>query len=128
MANQSAKLDRLFHGLADPTRRAVLRRLAQGEATVSELARPFRMSLPAFTQHLGVLERGGLVRSRKRGRVRTYELAPDAVRPLENWLDEQRRVWSSRLDQLDDYLRLMKALPDQPPVVTDRNHHGKDRP
>lgn len=77
------------------------------------------MSLPAFTQHLGVLERGGLVRSTKKGRVRTYTLTPEALRPVETWLDEQRRVWNARLDQLDSYLQLMRALPDQPPVALD---------
>ncbi|QOJ13472.1 MAG: helix-turn-helix transcriptional regulator [Planctomycetia bacterium] len=104
MANRSATLDRIFHGLADPTRRAVLHRLARGPAPVSDLAKSFAMSLPAFTQHLGVLEASGLVRSRKSGRVRTYSLAPRAFKPAEHWLAQQRRIWESRLDQLDTFL------------------------
>ena len=104
MPKQSATLDRIFHGLADPTRRAVLQRLSRGPAAVSDLAKPFAMSLPAFTQHLGVLEATGLVRSRKRGRVRTYALAPNALRPAEDWLAAQRRMWEQRLDQLDSFL------------------------
>lgn len=103
MPKQSATLDRIFHGLADPTRRAVLQRLSRGPAAVSDLAKPFAMSLPAFTQHLGVLEATGLVRSRKRGRVRTYALAPNALRPAEDWLAAQRRMWEQRLDQLDSF-------------------------
>lgn len=104
MPKQSATLDRIFHGLADPTRRAVLQRLAKGPAPVTDLAKPFAMSLPAFTQHLGVLEATGLVRSRKKGRVRTYALAPEAIRPAEDWLAGQRRMWERRLDQLDSFL------------------------
>lgn len=104
MPKQSATLDRIFHGLSDPTRRAVLQRLSRGPAAVSDLAKPFAMSLPAFTQHLGVLEATGLVRSRKRGRVRTYALAPNALRPAEDWLAAQRRMWEQRLDQLDSFL------------------------
>ncbi len=80
MPNRSARLDRVFQALADPTRRAVLHRLGSGPAPVSELARPFRMALPSFAQHLDVLERSGLVRSRKAGRVRTYRLAPRSLR------------------------------------------------
>ena len=108
MPKQSAQLDRVFHGLADPTRRAVLRRLARGPAPVSDLARAFPMSLPAFTQHLGVLEADGLVRSRKRGRVRTYSLVPGAMKPAEHWLARQRSLWESRLDQLDSFLSTLK--------------------
>jgi len=104
MPKQYATLDRVFHGLADPTRRAVLQRLARGPAPVSDLAKPFAMSLPAFTQHLGVLESSGLVRSRKRGRVRTYSLAPAALKPAEHWLAAQRKLWEARLDQLDAFL------------------------
>lgn len=104
MPNQYATLDRVFRGLADPTRRAVLRRLARGPAPVSDLAKPFAMSLPAFTQHLGVLESTGLIRSRKRGRVRTYALVPGAMKPAEHWFARQRELWETRLDQLDSFL------------------------
>ena len=101
-------LDRIFHALSDPTRRAVLGRLTAGPAPVSELARPFDMALPSFTQHLGVLEDCGLVTSQKRGRVRTYRLSPLPLAEAESWLGRQRALWQTRLDQLDDYLNAMK--------------------
>ena len=106
--NQQAQLNRVFHGLADPTRRAVLERLSSGPAAVSELAEPFRMSLPSFLQHLDVLESCGLVKSRKAGRVRTYQLRPQPLRVAEGWLEKQRAVWNCRLDQLDIYLADLK--------------------
>lgn len=102
------RLDRVFHALADPTRRAVVERLAAGPAAVSELARPFRMALPSFSQHLAVLEECGLVTSRKTGRVRTYKLAPKPLEVAGHWLDSQRAEWERRLDQLDDYLDHLK--------------------
>jgi DNA-binding transcriptional ArsR family regulator len=107
--NQHAgQLNRVFHGLADPTRRAVLERLSSGPAAVSELAEPFRMSLPSFLQHLEVLESCGLVKSRKVGRVRTYRLTPQPLGAAESWLGKQRAVWNRRLDQLDTYLAGLK--------------------
>ena len=109
MPNQQAdQLSRVFHGLADPTRRAVLQRLSRGKAAVSELAEPFDMALPSFLQHLDVLEHSGLVKSRKKGRVRTYQLTPQPLRTAENWLERQRTYWNRRLDQLDAYLAEMK--------------------
>ena len=105
MPNQQAiQLDRVFHGLADPTRRAVLGKLSKGPAAVSDLAQPFNMSLPSFLQHLDVLENCGLVKSRKAGRVRTYRLTPQPLRVAEGWLERQRSLWNRRLDQLDTYL------------------------
>lgn len=104
MPNHCASLDRVFQALADPTRRAVIERLNRGPAPVSDLARPFRMALPSFVQHLAVLERCGLVRSRKAGRVRTYRLAPAPLGAAGQWLDAQRAHWERRLDQLDAYL------------------------
>ncbi len=105
MPNQQAvQLDRVFHGLADPTRRAVLGKLSNGPAAVSELAEPFNMALPSFLQHLDVLENCGLVKSRKAGRVRTYRLTPQPLRVAEGWLEKQRSLWNRRLDQLDTYL------------------------
>jgi DNA-binding transcriptional ArsR family regulator len=98
------QLDRVFRALGDPTRRAVLTRLSAGPAPVSELARPFKMALPSFTQHLEVLEQSGLVRSRKSGRVRTYRLVPRPLRAAEDWVARQRALWERRLDQLDSYL------------------------
>ena len=108
MPARAPRLDRAFRALADPTRRAVLERLARGPAAVTELARPFDMALPSFTQHLGVLEDSGLVRSRKAGRVRTYELAPDGLRAAEQWMARQRALWERRLDQLDALLVTLK--------------------
>lgn len=108
MPNRSAQLDRVFHALAGPTRRAVLERLGRGPASVSELARSFDMSLPAFMQHLEVLEESGLVRSRKVGRVRTYRLSRGPLEKAEHWLARQRALWERRLDQLDEYLEIMK--------------------
>ena len=107
MPNQS-QLDQVFRALADPTRRAVLERLGSGPAPMTELARPFGMALPSFSQHLDVLEDCGLVRSTKVGRVRTYKLAPKKLKAAESWLAKQRTLWEKRLDQLDDYLRQMK--------------------
>jgi DNA-binding transcriptional ArsR family regulator len=108
MANYSIQLDSVFRALGDPTRRAVLSRLSLGPASVSELARPFDIALPSFTQHLGVLERCGLVRSRKAGRVRTYRLVPRPLKAAEHWIAQQRVLWERRLDQLDDYLLELK--------------------
>ena len=108
MPNYQPALDDLFQALADPTRRAVVERLARGPAPTLELARPFAMALPSFTQHLGVLEKSGLVRSRKEGRVRTWELAPGRLATAERWLATRRARWERRLDQLDAYLESLK--------------------
>jgi DNA-binding transcriptional ArsR family regulator len=104
----AARLNRVFHGLADPTRRAVLERLSTGPAAVSDLAEPFTMSLPSFLQHLDVLENCGLVKSRKTGRVRTYQLTPQPLKLAEGWLEKRRAIWTRRLDQLDTYLADLK--------------------
>ena len=101
-------LDRVFQALSHPTRLAVIDRLAHGPAGASELAQPFDMSLPSFMQHLDVLERGGLVHSRKEGRVRTYRLQPKSLKAAEGWMAERRDLWERRLDGLDDYLVTMK--------------------
>lgn len=98
----------MFKSLADPTRRAVLARLCNGPASMSELAQPFRMALPSFAQHLRVLEECGLVRSRKQGRVRTYQVAPRRLKLAQSWLEKQRAVWEGRLDRLDEYVLALK--------------------
>jgi DNA-binding transcriptional ArsR family regulator len=108
MPHQTVGLDLVFQALADPTRRTVIERLVAGPASTSELAEPFDMALPSFTQHLGVLERAGLVTSTKTGRVRTYRLAPAGLQLADRWLAEQRRLWERRLDQLDDFLSTIK--------------------
>ncbi len=108
MPNQSMQLNRVFQALADPTRRAVLERLSSGPAAMGELAQPFDMALPSFSQHLDVLEDCGLVRSSKTGRVRTYRLSPRPLKVAEHWMAVQRAIWGRRLDQLDDFLKDFK--------------------
>jgi len=103
-----APIDAIFRALADPTRRSVVERLSQKPASASDLAAPYRMALPSFVEHMKVLEGCGLVRSRKEGRVRTYELEPNRLKIAEDWIGKQRRFWEQRLDQLDEYLLSMK--------------------
>lgn len=103
MPNQE-QLDQVFQALADPTRRAVLTRLSKGPAATTELLQPFDMALPSFAQHLRLLEECGLVRSHKKGRVRTYQLAPKPLKAAEQWMHKQRSMWEQRLDQLDKFL------------------------
>jgi DNA-binding transcriptional ArsR family regulator len=105
---QSAMADDVFHALSNSTRRKVLEQLSAGPATVSELAAPFDMKLPSFVQHLSVLEQSRLVKSRKRGRVRTYEIAPERFKVVEDWLTARRRLWEARLDQFDRYVKQLK--------------------
>jgi DNA-binding transcriptional ArsR family regulator len=104
MLNRSAALDLAFQALADPTRRAMVERLSLGPASVSELARPLPMSLPAVTQHLAVLERSGLVVSVKVGRVRTCRIEAGALSEAEQWISARRLEWERRLDRLGAYL------------------------
>ena len=113
MLNDSPKLDRAFQALADPVRRGMLARLSRGPASVSDLARPLPISLPAVLQHLKALEASGLVRSQKRGRVRTVRLEPKALSAAESWIAERRREWEARLDRLEDYVAKLKADGDQ---------------
>ena len=107
MLNYETPLDRAFQALGDPTRRAMVERLVQGPATVSELKRPFVMSLPAVMQHLAVLESSGLVVSQKSGRVRTCRINPAALAQAERWIAERRAEWERRLDRLGDYLQAL---------------------
>lgn len=111
MPNQSPQLNRVFQALADPTRRAVLERLGRGPVAMSDLHRPFAMALPSFSQHLDVLEKCGLVRSKKTGRVRTYRLVPKPLEQVEHWMTHQRSIWERRLDQLDSFLSTTKEFP-----------------
>ena len=97
-------VDRIFHALADPNRRVIVERLSRGPASVSELARPLPMSLPAVVQHLHVLEASGVVRSDKIGRVRTCRIEPAALRPVEQWISARRTSWERRLERLGEYL------------------------
>src|SRR5262245_21740140 len=105
---QSAVADDVFYALSNATRRKVLELLSAGPATVSELAAPFDMQLPSFVQHLSVLEQSRLVKSTKRGRVRTYEIVPARFKVAEDWLSERRRLWDARLDRFDKYVKQLK--------------------
>ena len=100
MVNQSSQLDLVFQALADPTRRAMVERMTQGPASVSDLARPFAMTLAAVLQHLRVLEASGLVRSVKEGRVRTCSIDREALSTAEEWIAERRAGWEKKLDRL----------------------------
>jgi DNA-binding transcriptional ArsR family regulator len=104
MLNQDPSLDRVFQALADPTRRAMVERLGRGPASVSELAKPLAMSLPAVFQPLQVLEASGLVRSEKLGRVRTCRIEPEALSAAEQWINARRTGWARRLDRLGVFL------------------------
>jgi DNA-binding transcriptional ArsR family regulator len=109
MLNYSTPLDRTFQALADPTRRAMVERLSQGPASVSELKRPLVMSLPAVMQHLAVLETSGLILSEKAGRVRTCRINPAALVEAERWIADRRMEWERRLDRLGEYLNTLKS-------------------
>ena len=111
MLNDSLALDRTFQALADPIRRGMLARLSHGPASVSELARPLPVSLPAVMQHLKALEESGLVRSEKKGRVRTVRLEPDRLGAAQSWIAERRSEWEAQLDRFETYLSTL-------------NHHG----
>ena len=111
---QSAVADDVFFALSNSTRRKVLEQLSVGTATVSELAAPFDMKLPSFMQHLSVLERSRLVRSKKRGRVRTYEIAPERLEAAEDWLIQRRQLWESRFDRFDDYVSRLQDRESRP--------------
>lgn len=109
MANYEAALDSVFHALADPTRRAVVQRLGQGEASVSELAMRFDMALPSFMKHISVLELAGLIGSTKVGRVRTCRLERKKLAAVEKWFDAQRSIWDDRYQGLDKLLSNMNG-------------------
>lgn len=109
MLNDSPQLDRAFQALSDPVRRGMLAQLSSGPASVSELARPLSISLPAVLQHLKALETSGLVRTHKKGRVRTVTIEPRALSRAECWLAERRKEWEVRLDRFEDYLEPLKT-------------------
>lgn len=111
MLKYSVHVDEVLHALADPTRRGIVEQLGRGPASVSELAKPLPMSLPAVVQHLQVLEACGLVRSKKVGRVRTCRLDLKRLDTVQDWITERHKTWERRLDRLGEYLA---AHPDQP--------------
>jgi DNA-binding transcriptional ArsR family regulator len=104
MFHDSAALDRMYQALSDPARRGMVERLSRGPASVSELAEPLAMSLPAVMQHLHMLEASGLVRSVKTGRVRTCRIEPEALSQAESWIAERRGAWERRFDRLGVFL------------------------
>ena len=116
MVNKQASLDSTFQALADATRRSILAQLTRGPTSVSDLARPLAMSLPAVMQHLAVLESSGLVRSKKVGRVRTCRIEPKALSQAEHWINSRRIEWEQHFDRLGKYLETMK---------TEGEHHGE---
>jgi DNA-binding transcriptional ArsR family regulator len=113
------QLDLTFAALADPTRRAILERLAAGEASVKELAEPFDMTLPAVTKHLKVLQRAGLVEQSRHAQWRPCRLTPEPLRDADDWLGQYRRLWSDSFDRLHDYLREIQQSPEQTEGPTD---------
>ena len=121
---QHQALDRVFQALADPSRRAIVDRLSQGDASVSELARPLAMSLAAVVQHVQLLEASGLIRTEKTGRVRTCQLDRGVLSQAETWLSQRRTLWEGHLDRLGEVLvqqmagRAAKAPPSDPPKPT----------
>ena len=109
MQTESDPLSLTFAALADPTRRAILARLAKGEATVTELAEPFEMSLPAISKHLKVLQRAGLIEQGRQAQWRPCRLKPERLRDVADWVGEYRRHWEASFDRLGDYLRELQS-------------------
>ena len=106
---QADPLSATFAALADPTRRAILARLALGETSVTELAKPFEMSLPAVSKHLKVLERAGLIARGREAQWRPCRIEANALKDVDDWLERYRRLWEDRLDRLEDYLEVLQA-------------------
>jgi len=121
------RLDATFSALADPTRRAILARLASGDATVQELAAPFDVSLPAISKHLKVLERAGLVARGRDAQRRPCRLVAAPLRDVAEWTERYRRLWEERFDRLDEYLRDLQRAGEKPGAQKERTHGRKDR-
>jgi DNA-binding transcriptional ArsR family regulator len=115
MAVAQDQLDATFTALADPTRRAIVARLAQGDATVNELAAPFDLTLPGISKHLKVLERCGLISRTRRAQFRPCHLEAGALDSAAAWIDDHRRIWAERFDKLDAHLREIQRAPDDGP-------------
>lgn len=109
MGLASKNLDHTFAALADPTRRAILMRLASGDASVTELAEPFKMSLPAISKHLKVLERAGLISRSREAQWRPCRLEPVALKDVADWVEQYRQFWEQSFDRLDEYLQQLQA-------------------
>jgi DNA-binding transcriptional ArsR family regulator len=124
LASAADPLSATFAALADPTRRAILARLAGGETTVTELAAPFEMTLPAVTKHLKVLERAGLISRGREAQWRPCRFEPAALRDADAWIEQYRQLWEARFDRLEEYLRRMQA--EQPkPAPKEKGHARK---
>jgi DNA-binding transcriptional ArsR family regulator len=104
MLNNSKSLDRIFYALSDQSRRSIIEQLSKKEASVSELAKPLKMSMPAVVQHIQILEESGLIRTQKSGRVRTCRIEPRSLEVIEGWLTQRRRFWERNLDRLGEFL------------------------
>lgn len=124
MDNYSNRLDQLFSALSDPTRRAIVSRLAAGPATVSELGEPFAIALPNFLKHVRILEHSGLIQTRKQGRTRVCAINPGALSPTEKWLSEQRKQMAGKLDRMESYIEQLKAKQADSPT----RKKGRKRP
>jgi DNA-binding transcriptional ArsR family regulator len=120
-------LDRTFAALSDPTRRRILERLAEGDCCVTDLAKPHRMSLPAVSKHLRVLERAGLIRRRRFGRVHQLKLEAKPMKNAQRWLEDYRRFWESSLDRLENYLREMEAVEAAAPETESQPNNSKNK-
>ena len=118
MVNHSTQLDEVFYALSDPTRRAIMERLSEGEATVKELATPFDMSLPAVSKHLRVLEKAGLLAREVDGRVHRMRLQPQGLKSASEWVDHYRRFWDTQLDRLSAFLE----------VANERERQSREEP
>ena len=111
-----SNLNASFAALADPTRRAILARLALGETSVSELAKPFAISLPAVSKHLKVLENAGLIGRSREAQWRPCRIEPVALKEVDGWLEQYRQLWEERFDRLDAYLKVLQAKQKKPRV------------
>ncbi len=103
------QLSTTFHALADPTRRAILARLATGEKNVSDLAEPFDMTMPAITKHLKVLEKAQLIERSRRAQYRPCRLQPEPLKDIDKWMEQYRKLWEASFDRLDDYLKQLQT-------------------
>lgn len=121
MQNTTDRLSTTLSALADPTRRAILARLASGEAGVTELAKPFRMSLPAVSKHLKVLARAGLIARSREAQWRPCRIEGGRLREVADWVEPYRRFWEESFDRLDDYLRELKARNEKSPKKETRH-------
>ena len=130
MQTESDQLSTVFAALADPTRRAILARLAGGEATVTELAAPFRMSLPAISKHLKVLQRAGLIEQGRQAQWRPCRLKPEPLRDVADWIGQYRRYWEESFERLDEYLRELQrsGMDDAATTKGEKHEPGRGRP